>query len=182
MTFRRLSSVLGGILLVTCCAHFTYGSQSQNQPTEIIPVEVFHVGELPVAITSVELLGSDKGYQLRCSMTNNSDEKLLGFRYSIVAIDSSNAKTSIAHRGEGWELRPYTTKRKTFATLLPANIKNRVRVVLMLEQIVGARSIWEVLKAKDLLDAYTSGDFSKVPTVLRVPNHVDVAPLQQRIY
>jgi hypothetical protein len=51
----------------------------------------------------------------------------------------------------------------------------------MLEQIVGAESIWEVIKAKDALDSYTSGDFSKIPTVLRVPNHVDVAPQQQRI-
>jgi hypothetical protein len=51
----------------------------------------------------------------------------------------------------------------------------------MLEQIVGARWIWEVLKVKDLLDAYTSGDFSKVPAVLRVPNHVDVSPDGQRI-
>jgi succinylarginine dihydrolase len=175
---KRLISVLDGILLVVCCAAVSY---AQNQPTEIIPVEVFHVGQLPVAITNVELVGSAKGFQLRCSMTNNSDEKLLGFRYSIVAIDSNNAKTAVANRSEAWALRPYATKRKTFGTLLPTSVKNQVRVVLMLEQIVGAESIWEVIKAKDALDSYTSGDFSKIPTVLRVPNHVDVAPQQQRI-
>jgi hypothetical protein len=169
---KRLICVLGGILLVACCASISY---AQNQPTEIIPVEVFHVGQLPVAIT-VELVGSAKGFQLRCSMTNNSDEKLLGFRYSIVAIDSNNARTAVANRSEAWELRPYATKRKTFGTLLPTSVKNQVRVVLMLEQIVGAESIWEVIKAKDALDAYTSGDFSKEPAVLRVPNHVDVGP------
>ena len=175
---KRLISVLDGILLVVCCAAVSY---AQNQPTEIIPVEVFHVGQLPVAITNVELVGSAKGFQLRCSVTNNSDEKLLGFRYSIVAIDSNNAKTAVANRFEAWALRPYATKRKTFGALLPTSVKNQVRVVLMLEQIVGAESIWEVIKAKDALDSYTSGDFSKIPTVLRVPNHVDVAPQQQRI-
>ena len=175
---KRLISVLAGILLVVCCAAISY---AQNQPTEIIPVEVLHVGQLPVAITGVELVGSAKGYQLRCSMTNNSDEKLLGFRYAIVAINADNAKMSVANRSEAWELRPYATKRKTFGTLLPTSVKNQVRVVLMLEQIVGAESIWEVIKAKDALDSYTSGDFSKIPTVLRVPNHVDVAPQQQRI-
>jgi len=175
---KRLISVLGGVLLVVCCAAVSF---AQNQPTEIIPVEVFHVGQLPVAITGVELVGSAKGFQLRCSMTNNSDEKLLGFRYSIVAIDSNNARTAVANRSEAWELRSYATKRKTFRTLLPTSVKNQVRVVLMLEQIVGAESIWEVIKAKDALDSYTSGDFSKIPTVLRVPNHVDVAPQQQRI-
>src|SRR4030095_14069853 len=117
---KRLISVLGGILLVVSCAAISY---AQNQPTEIIPVEVFHVGQLPVAITGVELVGSAKGFQLRCSMTNNSDEKLLGFRYSIVAIDSNNAKTVVANRSEAWELRPYATKRKKFETLLSANIK-----------------------------------------------------------
>jgi hypothetical protein len=172
MASQRLTNVLGAVLLVVWCAQFSY-SQSQNQPTEIIPVEVFHVGQLPVAISGVELVGSAKGYQLRFWMTNNSDDKLLGFRYSIVGIDASNTKTSV-NRSEAWELKPYATKRKTFATLLTANLKNQVRLVLMLEQIVGAESIWEVIKAKDLLDAYTSGDFSKVPAVLRVPNHVDV--------
>jgi len=170
---KRLISVLGGILLVVCCAAV---SCAQNQPTEILPVEVVHVGQLPVAITGVELVGSAKGYQLRCSLTNNSDEKLLGFRYAIAAIDTDNAKTSVANRSEAWELRPYATKRKKFETLVSANLKNQVRLVLMLEQIVGVESIWEVVKAKDLLDAYTSGDFSKEPAVLRVPNHVDVGP------
>jgi hypothetical protein len=173
---KRLISAPAGLLLVVCCAAISYG---QNQPTEIIPVEVFHVGQLPVAITNVELVGSAKGYQLRCSMTNNSDEKLLGFRYSIVAVDSDNARHAIANRSEGWALRPYATKRKTFGTLLPDSVKNYVRVVLMLEQIVGAESIWEVIKAKDALDAYASGDFSTVPAVLRVPNHVDV-PAEQK--
>src|SRR5262245_3117032 len=112
MTRTRLSSLFGAILLVACSAQLICAAQSQNQPTEIIPVEVFHVGQLPVAIIGVELVGSAKGFQLRCSITNNSDEKLLGFRYSIMAIDASNAKTSVANRSEAWDLRPYATKRK----------------------------------------------------------------------
>ena len=174
----RAISLFGGILLFACCAAL---GNAQEQPTEIIPVEVFHVGQLPVALSTVELVGSSKGYQLRCSMTNNSDEKLLGFRYSIVAIDSSNTKTPILSRSEAWELKAYTTKRKMFASLLPANFKNQVRVILMLQEIDGTQSIWEVIKAKDALDAYTSGDFSIVPTVLRAPNHVDAGPPAQPI-
>ena len=57
-----------------------------------------------------------------------------------------------------------------------------VRLIFMLEQIVGRESIWEVVKAKDALQAYASGDFSIAPSVLRVPNHVDVSPQQQIIY
>src|SRR5262245_2185010 len=99
MSCKRLIDVLGTVIIVVCCAPFAFANQSQNQPTEIIPVEVFHVGQLPVSITGVELVGSDKGYQLRCSMTNSSDEKLLGFRYSIVGIDANNTKT-VASRSE----------------------------------------------------------------------------------
>ena len=175
---NRVISLFGGILIVACCAAVC---NAQDQPTEIIPVEVFHVGQLPVALSSVEIVGSVKGYKLRCSMTNNSDEKLLGFRYSIVAIDSSNSKTAIESHSEAWELKPYATKRKTFPSLLPGSLKNQVRVVLMLQEIVGALSIWEVLKAKDALEAYTSGDFSIVPVVLRAPNHVDAGLPEQRI-
>jgi len=171
----RVIRFFGAILLLGCC---TALGNAQEPPTEIIPVEVFHVGELPVALSSVELVGSSKGYQLRCSMTNYSDEKLLEFRYSIVAIDSSNTKTPIVTRSEAWELKAYATKRKTFASLLPANFKNQVRVVLMLQEIVSAGSIWEVIKAKEALEAYASGDFTIVPTVLRAPNHVDAAPAQ----
>jgi len=174
----RVISLFGVVLVLVCCGALC---NAQEQPTEIIPVEVFHVGQLPVALSTVELVGSSKGYQLRCSMTNNSDEKLLGFRYSIVAIDSSNTKTAIVSRSEAWELRPYATKRKTFVSLLPVSFKNQVRVVLMLQEIDGTQSIWEVIKAKEALDAYTSGDFSIVPTVLRAPNHVDAGPPEQRI-
>jgi hypothetical protein len=53
------------------------------------------------------------------------------------------------------------------------NLKDNVRFILMVEQVVGINSIWEVVKAKDALDAYLTGDYSKVPAVLRVPNHVD---------
>jgi hypothetical protein len=169
----RAISFFGAILLFACCAAL---ANAQEQSTEIIPVEVFHVGQLPVALSTVELVGSSKGYQLRCSMTNYSDEKLLGFRYSIVAIDSSNTKSPILSRSEGWELKAYATKRKIFPSLLPANFKNQVRIVLMLQEIVGTESIWEVIKAKEALDAYASGDFTTVPTVLRAPNHVDAAP------
>lgn len=169
----RVIRFFGAILLFACCS--ALGS-AQEQPTEIVPVEVFQLGQLPVALSSVELVGSSKGYQLRCSMTNYSEEKLLGFRYSIVAIDSSNTKSPIMSRSEAWELKAYATKRKIFASLLPANFKNPVRVVLMLQEIVGTESIWEVIKAKDALDAYASGDFTTVPTVLRAPNHVDATP------
>ena len=46
----------------------------------------------------------------------------------------------------------------------------------MLEQVISRESIWEVVKAKDALEAYARGDYSVMPTVLRVANQVDAPP------
>jgi hypothetical protein len=51
----------------------------------------------------------------------------------------------------------------------------------MLEQTISRESIWEVVKAKEALDSYARGDFSVMPVVLRVANHVDV-PIGQKPY
>lgn len=179
--FRPIISFAGSLLLIILVAGVCSGASSNKQSSEIIPVEVFHVAQLPVAISGVEIVKTVNGYQLRCAMTNYSDDRLLGFRYSLVAIDSNRVTSLVANRSEAWMLTPYATKRKKFGTLITLNHQEPVRFVLMLEQIVGRESIWEVVKAKETLQSYASGDYSIVPEVLRVPNYVDTAPQQQRI-
>jgi hypothetical protein len=46
----------------------------------------------------------------------------------------------------------------------------------MIEQVISHESIWEVVKAKDAVEAYARGDYSIVPSVLRVSNQVDSPP------
>jgi hypothetical protein len=48
--------------------------------------------------------------------------------------------------------------------------------VFMVEQVISRESIWEVVKAKDALEAYAKGDFSVMPVVMRVANSVDAPP------
>jgi hypothetical protein len=50
----------------------------------------------------------------------------------------------------------------------------------MVEQVLSAEAIWEVIKAKDTLEAYVKGDYSIQPNVMRVTNLVD-APTQIRV-
>lgn len=177
---RRLPQIIG-VSLAVCLGELYFTATSSTHAAESIPVEVLQVTQLPVTIMNVELVPVASGFQLRCSITNNSEEKLLGFRYSLVAIDSDSSTKLLVNRSEEVTLAPFTTKRKTFRT--PTNINAKyVRVIFMLEQIVGLESIWEVLKAKDVMQAYASGDFSIVPAVLRVPNHVDVSPQRRIIY
>ena len=163
-----------------CCAAPARSIIAQRSTTVALPVEVFQIQQHPVTVSTVELVKSGSGYQLKCAVTNNADERLLGFRYVLLAVDSNNVKRVLANHSEAVAVAPYASKRKRFRTALGSSPKDDVRLVLMLEQVVGTDSIWEVIKAKDALDAYVSGDFSVVPSVLRVPNHVD-APTPVRV-
>ena len=178
MTRFKITCATFVVLVVGFCLV----SASSMSPQEITPIEIFQINELPITITNAELVKSGGGYQFRCSISNDSNEKLLGFRYSLALLESNNAKQTILNRSEGFSLAPYTAKRKTFRTPLAINLKDNVRFVLMVEQVVGNDSIWEVVKAKDALDAYLTGDYSKVPAVLRVPNHVDAPESIRVIY
>jgi len=180
MTKTHLSLRVFMPIVALIVGEFCYVSGFQKQGSQITSVEIFQVYELPVAVTGVELVKSGRTFELRCSITNNSNEKLLGFRYSLVAIDSDNRRQALANRSEAFALTPYETKRRTIRTPLNIKLTAQHRVVLMVEQIVGADSIWEVIKAKDALEAYLSGDYSVVPRVLRVANQVDV-PVSPRL-
>ena len=52
----------------------------------------------------------------------------------------------------------------------------------MLEQVLSRETIWEVIKAKDALEAYIRGDFSIQPTVLRAANQMDAPVSTSVIY
>jgi hypothetical protein len=85
------------------------------------------------------------------------------------------------NRTEGFSLRAYDTKTLTFKTPIKLKPNEGERFLLMIEQVISRESIWEVVKAKDVLEAYAGGDYSVVPTVLRVPNQVDAPPIGRPI-
>jgi len=71
----------------------------------------------------------------------------------------------------------YGMKTLTFKTPIRLKQKDGERLLLMIEQVISRESIWEVVKAKDTIEAYARGNFSVVPTVLRVANQVDAPPM-----
>jgi len=144
--------------------------------TRNVPVEVFPVLELPLNVHEALLVKSEKGYLLKLSLSNSVELKMVGLRYSLVTIDSTNATHYVVNRTEGFSLPPYAMKSLTFRAPIPFKPKGGDRLVLMLEQTISPESIWEVVKAKEALAAYARGDYSVVPRVLRVANQVD-APL-----
>ena len=141
------------------------------------PIEVFQVLELPLVVHEASLVKSEKGgYFLKLSLGNSTELKMLGLRYSLITINSDDKPQIRVNRTEGFSLAPYATKSLTFKTPIKLKPKDGERLVLMLEQVVSRESIWEVVKAKDALEAYAKGDYSVVPTVMRVTNAVDSPP------
>lgn len=137
--------------------------------------------DLPLSVHEASLVKTDRAYLLQLALGNSSNLKLIGLRYAIAVIDSRNQLQPLVNRTEGFSLPAYATRTLTLKTPIRFKPKDGERLVLMVEQVISRESIWEVVKAKDALEAYAKGDYSVMPVVLRVANAVDAPPGQQRI-
>jgi len=144
--------------------------------SEELAVEVFQVLDLPLSVHEASLIKSDKGFFLKLALGNSTELKVIGLRYSLATINSNNELHIIANRVEGFSIPAYATKTITFKTPLKFKSRDGDRLAMMVEQVVSHESIWEVVKAKAAFEAYAQGDYSVVPTVLRVANQVDTRP------
>jgi hypothetical protein len=180
MLSRRVLLVF---LLVLCLVNAASGQKPQTkQQPKTFPVEVFQVLGLPLNVHEASLLERDSGYVLRCRLSSESTSAILGMKYSLTAIDPVSGARPIVNRIEGFELGSTGTRTVTFATTIRVKPERGSRLVLMLEQVLSRESIWEVIKAKDALEAYVMGDYSIQPNVLRVANQIDAPPVTRLIY
>jgi len=141
-----------------------------------VSIEVFQVLDLPLNVHEAAFTKTDRGQFLRLVLGNSSDLKIIGLRYSIVSVDDRNEVQMRVNRSEGFSVPAYGTKTLTLKAPIRLKPKDAERFILMIEQVISRESIWEVVKAKDALEAYARGDYSITPTVLRVPNQVDAPP------
>ena len=173
----RKSALL--ILLIAFAAFFAplrLCAKNLSPQTGDVTIDVFQVLDLPLNIHEASLTKTGRGQFLRLSLSNSSDLKIIGLRYSIVSIDDRNQVQPRVNRTEGFSVPAYSLKTLTFKTPIKLKPKDGERFVLMIEQVISRESIWEVVKAKEALESYAEGDYSVVPTVLRVPNQVDSPP------
>ena len=168
-----MSIILALILLTTT---------GQQTPVQRVPIEVFQVAELPVAISEASLIKTNDGYLLTCLASNNSEFSLRGLRYSLVLVDSMNVATTVVTRNEGLKLPQHQAKGLTFRTPIKLKMKADNRLVLMLEQVVSTDYVWEVMKPTEALSGYLGGDYSIVARVRRLRNQVDTPPRRRVIY
>lgn len=179
--YRRALLLLLMVPVFVLTATFDAARACSEIQTRNIAVEVFPVIALRVSVHEALLVQAEKGYLLKVSLSNSSDNKMVGLRYSLVTIDSLNLPHAVVNRSEGFSLAAYARKSFTFKTAIRFKPKDGDRLVLMLEQTVSPESIWEVVKAKEALEAYARGDYSVIPVVLRVANQVDAPLLGPRV-
>ena len=152
------------------------------QDSSAITIEVLQVLDLPLNVHEASLIKAKKGYLLKLSLSNSSDSRMIGLRYSLIAIDLKDRAQPLVNRTEGISMPAYEKKSLTFETPIRFRAKDELRLVLMLEQVISRESIWEVVKAKEALDSYAKGDYSVIPTVLRVANQVDAPPVTPQVF
>jgi len=176
----RCKLVLCTLLTILILTTHTVAINPVPAQTGNLSLEVFQVADLPLHVHEATLEKVDKNYRLKCWLSNNAEVKIIGLRYSVVAIDSKNEIHIVINRSEGLSLAAYDSRAITFRTPLAFKPRDGFRLMMMLEQVVSSGSIWEVVKAKDAAAAYAIGDYSTTPQVLHVPNQVD-APLPTRL-
>lgn len=156
-----------------------------GQPAPVqrqLAIDVFQVIELPLTVTDAALVKTKDGYVLKCVLSNNSEFRTLGLRYSLAVVDSMNETNAVVTRNEGFKLARYQTKNMIFRSPVKLQLKTDQRLVLMLEQVVSADYLWNVMNSKEALAAYIIGDYSVIPRVQRVSNQVDAPPRVSVIY
>ena len=98
---------------------------------------------------------------------------MLGITFLILVLDSENKVRSSASWGAGIQVPGYVTRDLSMRVPIKLTIKNSYRVVLAPEQLIVSESIWQVTKARELIEAYARGDAYVAPKVRRVANQFD---------
>jgi hypothetical protein len=144
-------------------------------------VDVMQVLELPAHISNPMLLRSEQRYLLKFQISNNSDDRILGFTYQLLVLDSTNKVRMMAGQTATLKLAGYATKGLTLRLPEKLKIKGDDRVVLAIDQVITRYEIWAVLNSREALEAYGRGDYL-APEVKHVLNQVDSGPGPKVIY
>jgi hypothetical protein len=158
--------------LVTSLRASAAGLQDQFILTEI-QIDVLQVYGLPLGISNASFRKAKKGDRLKLSISNSSSEQILGVRYWLVIVDSTNQVRRALDQSDSLKLDAYSAKAVSFSTPPRWKIGDDDHIFLMLAQVIGRDSIWEVQQTKSALLAYVKGDGFTMPNVLRLLNQVD---------
>lgn len=176
--FRKRAAVLFVIAAVLIPVSNAAGQSKlprapKSENLEIAPVEVVQVLELPVSLSDVVMANTNKGYVLKCSISNNLGTPINGMDYMLLVIDANNSREAILSVSEKFQIKGHDTKNLVSKTAFGLNVTQGYRLLLIPNRVFDGESIWEVPKAGDVLQSFASGDYSVIPRATRVTNLVD---------
>jgi hypothetical protein len=148
------------------------GVQEPTPPQEML-VDVLPIYNLPLGINNASLRKTKRGYWLNLSVANSSNEPILGVRYWLVVVGPTNRILGTIDHSESLKLDPDSGMNVSYLAPLRLKIGDDDRVFMVVAQIIGKDSIWEVQQAKTVLVSYVKGNGYHMPTVLRMLNQVD---------
>ena len=177
----RKSVILLALFFLPALLSVTVARSQDAADPDQLTVDVMQVLELPAHLSNPILLRSEKGYRLKCQISNNSDDRILGFTYQLLVLDSANKMRMIASRTTALKLAGYATNDLTLRLPEKLKIKSGDRVVLAIDQVITRYEIWAVLNSREALEAYGRSDYL-APEVKHVLNQVDSGPRPKVIY
>lgn len=150
----------------------TAAGVQEPTPQEML-VDVLPVYNLPLGINNASLRKTKRGYWLNLSVANSSNEPILGVRYWLVVVGPTNRILGTIDHSESLKLDPDSGMNVSYPSPLRLKIGDDDRVFMVVAQVIGKDSIWEVQQAKAVLVSYVKGNGYNMPTVLRMLNQVD---------
>ena len=145
----------------------------QQPASPEVPIDVFQIYNLPIALSNASFRTTKRGDSLKLVISNSSNEQILGVRYWLLVVDSANRVRRAADQSESLKLDAYSAKAVSFPAPPRWQIVDDERVFLVLAQVIGRDSIWEIQQARSALLSYVKGDSYSMPSVLRILNQVD---------
>jgi hypothetical protein len=146
---------------------------AQAAASRSISVEYLQVPDLPVSISLATLEKTEKGYVLKCAADNSSSDQILGITFLLLVVDYESKVRASVSWPAGMHLDSYSGKEFSLRVPLRLSIKSRDRVVLAPEQVFGRESIWRIMNARELIEAFAFRDEYLTPKVRKVVNQFD---------
>jgi len=112
------------------------------------PIHFFDVPEMPLIIKDTILISASGGYILKCSVSNLSDEHIMGFRLMLLVLDSTGRMRDTVSWVEGVELADYSLEQLSLKLPLKLKVRANDRLVMTVKMVFGEKSVWGAVKQK----------------------------------
>ena len=143
---RKLAALLLTLVAVSIVASSVTANHStalNSADSRDIAVEAVQVAELPVSVREVVFAKTRNGYVLKCSLSDNSADEIIGLDYLLLVIDSNNAARKVVNATEDFRLKGYATKTLISKTPLQLEVSDGDRLFLMPHRVFSRDSVWE---------------------------------------